>query len=101
MSLGEIWAILRRRWYFMVPFTVLSLLGGAYLYATVPVSYQSQSSVGLLDSSAVARLAIPPKPSSRRVSISLLKIFPESEYPLAQIEMGLLHGDAAAPRCRP
>ncbi|MHC3468720.1 O-antigen ligase family protein [Streptomyces sp. 7R007] len=41
----------------MVPFTVLSLLGGAYLYATVPVSYQSQSSVALLDSSAVARLA--------------------------------------------
>lgn len=57
MSLAEIWAILRRRWYFMVPFTVLSLLGGAYLYATVPVSYQSQSSVALLDSSAVARLA--------------------------------------------
>ncbi|KUN80572.1 O-antigen polymerase [Streptomyces bungoensis] len=57
MSLGEIWAILRRRWYFMVPFTVLSLLGGGYLYATVPVSYQSQSSVALLDSSAVARLA--------------------------------------------
>jgi hypothetical protein len=41
----------------MVPFTVLSLLGGAYLYETVPVSYQSQSSVALLDSSAVARLA--------------------------------------------
>ncbi|MER6470821.1 O-antigen ligase family protein [Streptomyces collinus] len=57
MSLGEIWAILRRRWYFMVPFTVLSLLGGSYLYVTVPVSYQSQSSVALLDSSAVARLA--------------------------------------------
>lgn len=57
MSLGEIWAILRRRWYFMVPFTVLSVLGGAYLYVTVPVSYQSQSSVALLDSSAVARLA--------------------------------------------
>ncbi|WP_406396107.1 O-antigen ligase family protein [Streptomyces sp. NBC_00882] len=57
MSIGEIWAILRRRWYFMVPFTVLSLLGGAYLYETVPVSYQSQSSVALLDSSAVARLA--------------------------------------------
>ncbi|MFI6931694.1 O-antigen ligase family protein [Streptomyces sp. NPDC050287] len=57
MSLGEIWAILRRRWYFMVPFTVFSLLGGAYLYVTVPVSYQSQSSVTLLDSSAVARLA--------------------------------------------
>ncbi|MEU0026653.1 O-antigen ligase family protein [Streptomyces sp. NPDC006335] len=57
MSIGEIWAILRRRWYFMVPFTVLSLLGGAYLYRTVPVSYESQSSVALLDSSAVARLA--------------------------------------------
>ncbi|MEU3842929.1 O-antigen ligase family protein [Streptomyces sp. NPDC028635] len=57
MSLGEIWAILRRRWYFMVPFTLLSLLGGGYLYLTVPVSYQSQSSVALLDSSAVARLA--------------------------------------------
>lgn len=57
VSLGEIWAILRRRWYFMVPFTLLSLLGGAYLYVTVPVSYQSQSSVALLDSSAVARLA--------------------------------------------
>lgn len=57
VSLAEIWAILRRRWYFMVPFTVVSLLGGAYLYVTVPVSYQSQSSVALLDSSAVARLA--------------------------------------------
>ncbi|GAA3888981.1 hypothetical protein GCM10023084_46930 [Streptomyces lacrimifluminis] len=57
MSLGEIWAILRRRWYFMVPFTVFSLIGGAYLYVTVPVSYESQSSVALLDSSAVSRLA--------------------------------------------
>ncbi|MEV0181901.1 O-antigen ligase family protein [Streptomyces sp. NPDC050625] len=57
MSLGEIWAILRRRWYFMVPFTLLSLVGGGYLYVTVPVSYQSQSSVALLDSSAVSRLA--------------------------------------------
>ncbi|WP_127360097.1 O-antigen ligase family protein [Actinacidiphila soli] len=57
MSLGEIWAILRRRWYFMVPFTLLSLLAGGYLYATVPDSYQSQSSVALLDSTAVARLA--------------------------------------------
>lgn len=57
MSLGEIWAILRRRWYFMVPFTVLSLIGGGYLWVTVPVSYESHSSVALLDSSAVARLA--------------------------------------------
>ena len=57
VSLGEIWAILRRRWYFMVPFTVLSLIGGGYLWVTVPVSYESHSSVALLDSSAVARLA--------------------------------------------
>ncbi|MFJ9537504.1 O-antigen ligase family protein [Streptomyces sp. NPDC101225] len=57
MSLGEIWAILRRRWYFMVPFTILSLIGGGYLWVTVPVSYESHSSVALLDSSAVARLA--------------------------------------------
>ncbi|MFI6562234.1 O-antigen ligase family protein [Streptomyces sp. NPDC050534] len=57
MSLGEIWAILRRRWYFMVPFTVLSLIGSGYLWVTVPVSYESHSSVALLDSSAVARLA--------------------------------------------
>ena len=57
MSIGEIFAILRRRWYFMVPFTLLSVLCGAYLYVTVPVSYQSQSSVALLDSRAVAQLA--------------------------------------------
>lgn len=57
MSIGEILAILRRRWYFMVPFTLLSVLCGAYLYVTVPVSYQSQSSVALLDSRAVAQLA--------------------------------------------
>jgi len=57
VSIGEIFAILRRRWYFMVPFTLLSVLCGAYLYVTVPVSYQSQSSVALLDSRAVAQLA--------------------------------------------
>jgi len=56
MSLGEIWAILRRRWYFVVPLTLLSLVCGGYLYVSVPVSYQSQSSVTLLDSSAVSRL---------------------------------------------
>ncbi|MFF4272855.1 O-antigen ligase family protein [Streptomyces sp. NPDC001536] len=57
MSLGDIWAIMCRRWYFMVPLTLLSLLAGGYLYRTVPVSYQSQSSVTLLDSTAVAELA--------------------------------------------
>lgn len=57
MSLGDIWAIMCRRWYFMVPLTLLSLFAGGYLYRTVPVSYQSQSSVTLLDSTAVAELA--------------------------------------------
>ncbi|WP_105969407.1 O-antigen ligase family protein [Streptomyces geranii] len=57
MSLGDLWAIMCRRWYFMVPLTLLSLLTGGYLYRTIPVSYQSQSSVTLLDSSAVADMA--------------------------------------------
>ncbi|MFG2988606.1 O-antigen ligase family protein [Streptomyces sp. NPDC048257] len=57
MSIGEIVAVLRRRWYVMVPLTLISLLAGAHLYRSVPVAYQSQSSVALLDSSAVAELA--------------------------------------------
>ncbi|WP_051938969.1 O-antigen ligase family protein [Phaeacidiphilus oryzae] len=57
MSLGEICAVLRRRWYLVLPFTLLGLLAGGYLYRTVPVSYQSQSSVALLDSTGVAGLA--------------------------------------------
>lgn len=57
MSLSQIFAVLCRRWYLMVPITLLSLFAGAYLNRTVPVAYQSQSSVALLDSRAVARLA--------------------------------------------
>ncbi|MFJ7590981.1 O-antigen ligase family protein [Streptomyces sp. NPDC097617] len=57
MSIGEILAVLRRRWYVMVPLTLISLLGGAHLYRSVPVAYQSESSVALLDSTAVAELA--------------------------------------------
>ncbi|MFF7450170.1 MULTISPECIES: O-antigen ligase family protein [unclassified Streptomyces] len=57
MSLGDLLAIMRRRWYFMVPLTLLSLLAGGYFYRTVPVSYESQSSVTLLDSTAIAELA--------------------------------------------
>ncbi|WP_405437462.1 O-antigen ligase family protein [Streptomyces avidinii] len=57
MSIGEIVAVLRRRWYVMVPLTVISLLAGAHLYRSVPVAYQSESSVALLDSTAVAELA--------------------------------------------
>ncbi|GGZ55276.1 O-antigen ligase family protein [Streptomyces subrutilus] len=57
MTIGEIGAVLRRRWYVMVPLTVLGLLAGLHMYRSVPVSYQSQSSVALLDSTAVAELA--------------------------------------------
>ncbi|MBM9503530.1 O-antigen ligase family protein [Actinacidiphila acididurans] len=57
MTLGEILAVLRRRWYLMVPLTLLGLLTGGYLYTAVPVAYESQSSVSLLDSTAVAKLA--------------------------------------------
>ena len=58
MSLGDLLAIMRRRWYFMVPFTLLSLLAGGYLYRTIPVSYESQSSVTLLDSTAIQELYV-------------------------------------------
>ncbi|MEU6864694.1 O-antigen ligase family protein [Streptomyces sp. NPDC046876] len=57
MSIGEILAVLRRRWYVMVSLTLLGLLAGLHLYRSVPVEYQSQSSVALLDSAAVAELA--------------------------------------------
>ncbi|MER7467426.1 O-antigen ligase family protein [Streptomyces sp. NPDC097981] len=57
MSIGEMAAVLRRRWYVMVPLTLLGLLAGLHLYRSVPVAYQSQSSVALLDSAAVAELA--------------------------------------------
>jgi hypothetical protein len=57
VSLAEILATLRRRWYLMVPICVFSLLAGGYLYRTVPVSYSSESSVSLLDSTGVAKLA--------------------------------------------
>ncbi|MFF3859681.1 O-antigen ligase family protein [Streptomyces sp. NPDC002209] len=57
MSIGEITAVLRRRWYVMVPLTLVGLLAALHLYRSVPVAYQSQSSVALLDSTAVAELA--------------------------------------------
>ncbi|WP_407835440.1 O-antigen ligase family protein [Streptomyces sp. DSM 116496] len=57
MNIGEIGAVLRRRWYVMAPLTLCGVLAGAQLYQSVPVSYQSQSSVALLDSAAVAQLA--------------------------------------------
>ncbi|WP_329129640.1 O-antigen ligase family protein [Streptomyces sp. NBC_01476] len=57
MNLGEILDVLRRRWYVMLPAALLGLLTGVYLYTAVPVSYESQSSVSLLDSAAAARPA--------------------------------------------
>ncbi|MEU9300174.1 O-antigen ligase family protein [Streptomyces sp. NPDC048269] len=56
MSIREIGAVLRRRWYVMLPLTLLSLLAALHLYRSVPVAYQSQSSVALLDSSAASQL---------------------------------------------
>ncbi|WP_078096379.1 O-antigen ligase family protein [Streptomyces sp. fd1-xmd] len=56
MSIRELVAVLRRRWYVIVPAIVLSLLAALHLYRSVPVAYQSQSSVALLDSSAAAKL---------------------------------------------
>ncbi|MEV6677892.1 O-antigen ligase family protein [Streptomyces erythrochromogenes] len=56
MSIRELVAVLRRRWYVIVPAVVLSLLAALHLYRSVPVAYQSQSSVALLDSSAASKL---------------------------------------------
>jgi hypothetical protein len=57
MTLGEIFGVLARRWYVMVPLTLIGLLSGMYLYTSVPVAYESQSSVSLLDSTAAAKPA--------------------------------------------
>ncbi|MET9950083.1 O-antigen ligase family protein [Streptomyces sp. NPDC006339] len=57
MSIAEIFRVLARRWYAMVPLTLLSLVAGGYLYTTVPVTYESQSQLALLNSSRVARPA--------------------------------------------
>ncbi|MFI9002053.1 O-antigen ligase family protein [Streptomyces sp. NPDC053541] len=57
MSIAEIFRVLGRRWYVMVPMTLLGLLAGGYLYTTVPVTYESQSQLALLNSSRVARPA--------------------------------------------
>ncbi|MFI8447509.1 O-antigen ligase family protein [Streptomyces erythrochromogenes] len=56
MSIRELVAVLRRRWYVIVPAILLSLLAALHLYRSVPVAYQSQSSVALLDSSAASKL---------------------------------------------
>ncbi|MFK0256453.1 O-antigen ligase family protein [Streptomyces sp. NPDC090445] len=57
MSIRDMGAVLRRRWYVMASLTLLGLLAGLHLYRSVPVEYRSESSVALLDSTAVAELA--------------------------------------------
>ncbi|MEU6315070.1 O-antigen ligase family protein [Streptomyces sp. NPDC047014] len=56
MSIREMGAVLRRRWYVLAPLVLVSLLAALHLYRSVPVAYQSQSSVALLDSSAASQL---------------------------------------------
>ncbi len=53
----EMCRVLRRRWYVMASLTLLGLLAGFHLHRSVPVEYESQSSIALLDSTAVAQLA--------------------------------------------
>lgn len=57
MSIADIFRVLYRRWYVMVPLTLLSLVAGGFLATTVPVTYESQSELALLDSQRVARPA--------------------------------------------
>ncbi|WP_223856970.1 MULTISPECIES: O-antigen ligase family protein [Streptomyces] len=53
----EMGGVLRRRWYVMASLTLLGLLAGFHLHRSVPVEYESQSSIALLDSTEVAQLA--------------------------------------------
>ncbi|WP_327373209.1 O-antigen ligase family protein [Streptomyces sp. NBC_01216] len=57
MSIAEIFRVLRRRWYVMAPLTLLGFLAGGFLYSTVPVTYQSQSQLTLMNSRKVAKPA--------------------------------------------
>ncbi|MEU7024823.1 O-antigen ligase family protein [Streptomyces sp. NPDC046203] len=57
MSIADIFRVLYRRWYVMVPLTLLSLLAGGYLATTVPVTYESRAEMALLNSARVARPA--------------------------------------------
>lgn len=50
MDLAEIWRVMRRRWYVLLPGLLLTAALLAGVYAVVPITYQSQSTVGLLNS---------------------------------------------------
>ncbi|MDF9816965.1 chain length determinant protein [Streptomyces sp. SPB162] len=50
MDLAEICRVMRRRWYVLLPGLLLTAALIAGVYAVVPIKYQSQSTVGLLNS---------------------------------------------------
>ncbi|MEU8839161.1 chain length determinant protein [Streptomyces roseus] len=50
MDLAEIWRVMRRRWYVLLPGLVLTAALIAGVYVLVPVEYRSQSTVTLLNS---------------------------------------------------
>ncbi|MFD7554766.1 Wzz/FepE/Etk N-terminal domain-containing protein [Streptomyces sp. NPDC059835] len=50
MDLAEIWRVMRRRWYVLIPGLVITAALAAAVHFLVPVEYQSQSTVTLLNS---------------------------------------------------
>ncbi|MFD7256154.1 Wzz/FepE/Etk N-terminal domain-containing protein [Streptomyces sp. NPDC059874] len=50
MDLAEIWRVMRRRWYVLIPGLVITAALAAAVHFFVPVQYQSQSTVTLLNS---------------------------------------------------
>lgn len=50
MDLAEIWRVMRRRWYVLIPGLVITAALAAAVHFLVPVQYQSQSTVTLLNS---------------------------------------------------
>lgn len=50
MDLAEIWRVMRRRWYVLLPGLLITAALTAAVYLLVPVEYQSQSTVTLLNS---------------------------------------------------
>lgn len=63
MDLAEIWRVMRRRWYVLLPGLALTAALTAGLYLLVPVEYRSQSTVTLLNSKK-ATVAFDGNPSS-------------------------------------
>ncbi|MEU9253469.1 chain length determinant protein [Streptomyces sp. NPDC048270] len=50
MDLAEIWRVMRRRWYVLLPGLAITAALTAAVYLLVPVEYRSQSTVTLLNS---------------------------------------------------